>query len=152
MNGTSGSDAAPGGRGAGTDTGPPVIEAVVVVDGEETSYLRSGQGEPTIVVVCADAAERRRLLRLLSSRHRVIAPWPVRADAAGTADGRACWLTGVVDGLGLDRPVVVLSADSAYIAAALTPIDQHRLGGILAGAPDAILVEAVSAAATVRGR
>ena len=125
-----------------TDGG--IIEAVVQVGAQETHYLRCGRGDRVVVVLTADAAERLRLMRHYAGGGRVIAPVPpvlnamapvAVDDAAGAPDdsdrrvnrmpheeeGRAAadWFSGVIDGLGLDRPAVVLAADLAWLAARL---------------------------------
>jgi hypothetical protein len=125
-----------------TDGG--IIEAVVQVGAQETHYLRCGRGDRVVVVLTADAAERRRLMRHYADGGRVIAPVPPLRDAtapvaaggaAGEPDdarrwlawmtqddeGRAAadWIFGVIDGLGLERPAVVLAADLAWLAARL---------------------------------
>lgn len=119
-----------------TDGG--IIEAVVQVGAQETHYLRCGRGDRVVVVLTGDAAERLRLIRLYADSGRVIAPVPPTCDATVAAgapddarrgpgwmaqddDGRAAadWIFGVIDGLGLDRPAVVLAADLAWLAARL---------------------------------
>ncbi|HSJ32727.1 MAG TPA: hypothetical protein VK933_14895 [Longimicrobiales bacterium] len=125
-----------------TDGG--IIEAVVQVGAQETHYLRCGRGDRVVVVLTGDAAERLRLMRHYADGGRVIAPVPPMRDttppvaagrAAGTPDaarrwpgwmaqdddGRAAadWIFGVIDGLGLDRPAVVLAPDLAWLAARL---------------------------------
>lgn len=120
-----------------TDGG--IIEAVVQVGAQETHYLRCGRGDRVVVVLTGDAVERLRLMRLYADGGRVIAPVPPKRDAtvvAGGAagapddarrgpgwmaqddDGRAAadWIFGVIDGLGLARPAVVLAADLAWMA------------------------------------
>lgn len=118
-----------------------IIEAVVQVGAQETHYLRCGRGDQVVVVLTDDASERLRLIRHYAGSGRVIAPVPPllvgtpRVVAGGAADppedagrlpggmvragdGRAAadWIIGVIDGLGLDRPAVVLAADVAWLA------------------------------------
>jgi hypothetical protein len=96
-----------------------IIEAVVQVGAQETRYLRCGRGEQVVVVLAAGEDERLSLMQEYSVAHRVIAPVPwdrsgwrihVGSDAVGS------WLDGVIDGLGLERPTVVLASDVAWMA------------------------------------
>jgi hypothetical protein len=95
-----------------------IIEAVVQVGTDETPYLRCGRGQRVVVVLTGDADERLRLMRHYSGACCVIAPvpdaapWMTPPAAAGAGD----WIGGVVDGLGLARPVVVLAPDLAWLA------------------------------------
>ncbi|HSK19481.1 MAG TPA: hypothetical protein VK912_10080 [Longimicrobiales bacterium] len=115
-----------------------IIEAVVQVGVQETHYLRCGRGDRVVVVLTGDAAERMRLIHHYAGGGRVIAPVPPLGDPirptmaddaagapdaghrwmAGDDDGPAAaeWIVGVIDGLGLDRPAVVLAADLAWLA------------------------------------
>lgn len=105
------------------------LEAVVQVGTEETCYLRCGRG-PVVVAVTTDAAERERMIALLRSECRVIAPVPPSFDAT-TASGAftdpaermASWLRGVIDGLGLVRPQILLSGRLAGLVG-LGPDDE----------------------------
>lgn len=117
-----------------------IIEAVVQVGAQETRYLRCGRGEQVIIVLAAGEDERLRLIGEYAGGHRVIAPvpcdrtgwrihdagglrqWPPSedpgAEAVRDADCRAVssWLCGVIDGLGLERPTVVLARDIEWMA------------------------------------
>lgn len=81
-----------------------VIEAVVQVGEQETPYLRCGRGAP-VVVLATSTAERERLVRLVGTRFRVVAPQP-----PGTTDLSA-WLREVIEGLGLEDPILVTAAE-----------------------------------------
>lgn len=119
-----------------------IIEAVVQVGMQETRYLRCGRGEQVVVVLAAGEEERLRLMREYAAGHRVIAPvpfdrtgWRIHDQAgglkpvgatsveAGAAPVRrpdtsavSSWLCGVIDGLGLQRPTVVLAGDIGWMA------------------------------------
>jgi hypothetical protein len=102
-----------------------VIEAAVQVGSEETRYLRHGRGARVVVVLAEEEAERVRLLERFSGAACVIAPVPSAAarGASGeivlSAAALADWLIGVIDGLGIERPEVVLSRALAGFAPAL---------------------------------
>ncbi|HEX6132401.1 MAG TPA: hypothetical protein VFZ24_00375 [Longimicrobiales bacterium] len=92
-----------------------MIEAVVQVGTSETRYLRCGRGQNAVVVLAEKASERIRLMREIPDGCSVIAPVP---DALPEADAAAfdAWLRGVIDGLGLDTPRIVLSPGMAWLA------------------------------------
>jgi hypothetical protein len=96
-----------------------IIEAVVQVGAQETRYLRCGRGEHVVVVLAAGEDERLSLMQEYSAGHRVIAPVPY--DRSGWrihvgSEAVGIWLDGVIDGLGLERPTVVLASDVAWMA------------------------------------
>lgn len=92
-----------------------IIEAVVQVGARETTYLRCGRGQDAVVVLADTAAERIRLMGTAPDGCCVIAPVP---DALPEADAAAlsAWLCGVVDGLGLEAPRIILSPGMAWLA------------------------------------
>jgi hypothetical protein len=90
-----------------------VIEAAVQVGADVTRYLRCGSGDRVVVVVAGDGEERSRLIARHCGRCRVIAPVIDSAAYAAFPE----WLAGVIEGLGLDQPDVVMAADHADLAA-----------------------------------
>jgi hypothetical protein len=110
-----------------------VIEAVVQVGEAETRYLRRGRGARAVVVLAEDEPERLRLLERFSGAACVIAPVPFvpARHASGahalSAAGLADWLLGVIDGLGIERPEVVLSPALAGLA----PVLARRCGELV---------------------
>ncbi|HEX6309897.1 MAG TPA: hypothetical protein VFZ69_17125 [Longimicrobiales bacterium] len=92
-----------------------MIEAVVQVGTRETRYLRRGRGPHAVVVLAESAGERVRLMREVPGGCCVIAPV---TDTLHDADAAAfdSWLRGVIDGLGLDAPAIVLSPGMAWLA------------------------------------
>ncbi|HEX2167433.1 MAG TPA: hypothetical protein VHG09_09415 [Longimicrobiales bacterium] len=105
-----------------------MIEAVVQVGVLETRYLRCGRGDRGVVVLAGSDEERLTLVRLCNDGRCVVAPIPsehqVRAGTPPTAaadrDSEAAaleiWLRGVIDGLGLERPAVVLGREFTWLA------------------------------------
>jgi hypothetical protein len=87
-----------------------MVEAVVHVGCQETPYVRCGRGRETVVVVTSDPAERTRLVALFTPEYGVVAPLVERSHPGWFEDATSltCWLRGVIDCLGLERPLVVV--------------------------------------------
>lgn len=97
------------GAGAPSPSAPgPLTQAVIHAGGVETPYLRGGRG-PTLLFLGPDrpCREADADLQALAESFRVIAP--LRPPPAGPRDG-ARWIRDIIDGLGLERPVVVAHA------------------------------------------
>jgi hypothetical protein len=88
-----------------------MVRAVVQVGATETVYIRAGRGMPLSVVLASSEPERYRLIARFARNGRVVAP--VLPAAAMTVEE---WLRGVIDGLGLERPAVVLAPELAVLA------------------------------------
>jgi hypothetical protein len=88
-----------------------MVRAVVQVGATETVYIRAGRGMPLSVVLASSEPERYRLIARFARNGRVVAP--VMPAAAMTVEE---WLRGVIDGLGLERPAVVLAPELAVLA------------------------------------
>lgn len=80
------------------------IEAVVQVGARETRYLRCGCG-PSVLVLAVDRAARLRLLERLAGGYRVIAPEPPPPTEAAALQQ---WVRELIEGLGLEQPLVAL--------------------------------------------
>jgi hypothetical protein len=124
------------------------VETVVQVGAEETLCLRQGTG-PVVLLVTTSDDERHRLLPLLAGVRRVIAPVPPVSVTAGLADGgggrgAAEWLRGVLDGLGVWPPALVVSPAFAATAVVLAAADPGALVVVLGG-EDGGLVAALGA-------
>jgi hypothetical protein len=104
----------------------PPVEALIQVGAQKTRYLRGGTG-PTLLLLLdpsAGAVAGSPLFAMLARHFRVIAPLSVptpadpppalgaHIDEDATA-GADRWLIGLLEGLGLDRPVVVAGHDLA---------------------------------------
>jgi len=100
------------------------VEAVLVTGGDEIPYRRAGHGRP-VLLLTPDA----RLFELLARRLRVVQPLDVPGDPASTAWHR--WLQGLVDGLGLDRPALVVDPLLAGPVRRLATIDPDRFGAVV---------------------
>ena len=86
------------------------IEALVQTDGVETTYVRAGAGAPVIVLrACAIPAASDPVIEQLAREFRVFAP---DLCCAENAPNFSEWLRGLIEGLGLEEPRVVVTADS----------------------------------------
>lgn len=106
------------------DRGAGAVEAVLMTGGDEIPYRRAGHGRP-VVLLTRDA----RLFDLLARRVRVVQPLEVPGDPEGTVWHR--WLQGLVDGLGLDRPALVVDPLLAGPARRLAILDPDRFGAVV---------------------
>jgi hypothetical protein len=102
-----------------TDTGGRVFQAIVHVGSQVTPYVCCGRGAP-LLLIAADDAARARLVALLCASYRVVAlaPPALAEEGAFPQDVAAAWLRGVIDGIGLEAPRVLLSPSLAGYAAA----------------------------------
>lgn len=105
---------------------PDVVKAIVQTGTIETEYRRVGRGPATLLLTRVAAPARDDLLRRLSEDRLVIQP--VELAAVGLWEE---WLRGVVDGLGLDRPDLVVDADLADLARGFARRDPGRAGDVL---------------------
>ena len=110
-------------RGGG---GTGLVEAIVQMGSVETAYRRAGRGRPVLLLVDLAQAARDRLFWRLAETAMVVEPalppppgeWPR-------------WLRGVVDGLGLDRPDLVVVESWVPAAEAFAREDPDRAGRIV---------------------
>lgn len=106
--------------------GLDAIEAVVQVGNAETPYRRAGRGAAVLLLSGGAEAERDRVFRWLAGRQLVIEPltrprveeWPT-------------WLPGVVEGLGLERPDLIVTREEVDTVRALTAAHPGWAGGVL---------------------
>ena len=94
-----------------------IVEAVVQAGAAETEYARAGSGRPTVLLLRPSsslaAITADPLFISLSRGLRVVAP------ALTTERELTAWVGDLVDGLGLDRPAVVVDA---AVAGAAVPL------------------------------
>jgi hypothetical protein len=102
-----------------TDTGGRAFQAMVHVGSQVTPYVCCGRGAPLLLIAPDDPA-RARLVALLCASYRVVAlAPPALAEQGAFPQGvAAAWLRGVIDGIGLDAPRVLLGPSLAGYAAA----------------------------------
>jgi hypothetical protein len=110
-----------------------VFEAVVVTGGAETLYRCGGRGPVTAVLLTDRAGFFDELVRAV----RVVEP--LRRPAGPGSPAWQDWLQAVVDGLGLDRPALVVDPALAGAARRLAATDPERFGAVVeATAPAAV--------------
>ncbi len=116
-----------------------MIDAVVQAGGWETRYVRAGRGPQVLILTMAgDGGWAHGLLSALASRFRVYLPERpgLGSDIDIRSEDAAVWLRGVIDGLGLDRPVVVADAELQPMLESFTTTDAELVGRVtLIGAP-----------------
>jgi len=108
-----------------------VFEAVVVIGGAETPYRCGGSGSATVVLL----TDRAGLFDELVHAVRVVEP--LRRLAHPGSPAWQDWLRAVVDGLGLDRTVLVVEPALAGAARRLASIDPDRFGAVVEAATPA---------------
>jgi pimeloyl-ACP methyl ester carboxylesterase len=106
----------------------PCHQAVLVTGATETHYSRTGTGTPLLLLFPCKPADSlgKQLLEGLATRCRVIAP--VRPAGLPLSS----WLRDLIDGLGLDRPYIVVDGSMAGGALGFALVEQERVGGVVA--------------------
>jgi hypothetical protein len=100
-----------------------VVEAVVQAGSHETSYRRAGTGRPVVLLLRAAVPTRADpLFDALAREFRVVAP--ALPDAPLLLD----WVRAVIDGLGLERPALLVDASLAGSLAGVAFSDDDRCG------------------------
>lgn len=103
-----------------------VVEAIVQIGGEETPYRRAGRGRATLLLFAEPPEDRERVFRRLAAEGLVIEPLAIPEPADWPR-----WLRGVVDGLGLDRPDLVVSGALEEGARRFVEEEPDRAGRLL---------------------
>jgi hypothetical protein len=83
-----------------------IVDAVVQSGGLETPYRRGGSGPVVLLLTLRPGESRDRVFARLAGKNRVIEPLSL-PPVSRWPD----WLRGVVDGLGLDRPDLVVDPE-----------------------------------------
>jgi len=104
--------------------------AIVMADGVATQYRRWGAG-PTVVVLGVEP-----VVETLAGSYRVIAPEIPPHLPDPTAAGRARWLSGVFDGLGIEAAVIVTAPAQAEAVALFAAGAPDRVKRVLSAAGD----------------
>lgn len=114
-------------------TGPSstIVEALVEAGGVETRYCRAGRGTPVLLVARAGVEVRgSRTFAELARHGCVIAPEPPDPATTGAGGGPpriADWLRDVIDGLGLERPSLVVDEPFGLDALEFVVTDGERV-------------------------
>jgi pimeloyl-ACP methyl ester carboxylesterase len=110
------------------------IHAIVQTARSETVYRRAGEGAPVLLLEERSGGEDADgVFAALAAGYRVVAPVAsvapdgVRCAAGVDAVDAVAWLRDLIDGLGLDRPIVVADAAFAGHATELALVDPHRV-------------------------
>jgi hypothetical protein len=118
--------------------------AVVQAGHIETGYRRAGLGPTVVLLATTRTAAADQLFHALAGQFRVIQPaWP-----GGLAtENVAGWLRGVIEGLGLDQPLLVVDEGSAAGAHQLKATLPSLTGAVVSIRADiAELIQALHAA------
>lgn len=130
---------------------PRVVEGILHTGSVETPYRRAGRGRTLLLLLHGTTDARAEVFLALSREFRVIDPTPPWAGGEGPrptgdrGEGSAAtgeedpppghqwsaWLLGVVDGLGLDRPALIVDAVRASLIGDLALTDPHRFGPVI---------------------
>lgn len=133
-----------------------IVEAILHTGAVQTPYRRAGRGPPLLLLVRGTTDERAEVFLALAREFRVIDPTPPWPGAEGprptggrgedsTAAGEedpppghewGAWLLGVVDGLGLDRPALIVDPGRASLIGTLAQSDPHRFGPVIVIRPE----------------
>lgn len=105
-----------------------IVEAIVQTADDEIPYRRAGRGRASLLLCEPGRPEREPVFRRLASLGLVVEPLVL--PEPGLADWPR-WLRGIVDGLGLDRPDLVVSAGLVDGARRFLEEDPYRAGALL---------------------
>ena len=130
------------------DAGREVVEAVVWMGGVETPYRRGGDGAFVLLLLPATGVEHDGLFEALAADFRVIAPLRLPHDdgpprKSGSGGPWEAWLRDLIDGLGLDRPPLVVDAALVKEVARCARVDPGRIRAVIptGPAPDRLVAQ-----------
>lgn len=113
------------------------VVATVQAGRVETTYVRAGRGIPVLLVQPGSPATiaRSALFVRLAREFRVIAPilMPERVNDTRVIEGRVPvrdWLRGLLEGLGLERPCLVVASSLSGMLRPFLESDGERLAGV----------------------
>jgi hypothetical protein len=110
----------------GSPASARVVDAVVQSGGVETPYRRGGSGPAVLLLTRRSGEIRDRVFARLAGTNRVIEPLSL-PPVSRWPD----WLRGVVDGLGLDRPDLVVDPELESGVLELLRGDPDRYGRLV---------------------
>ena len=135
----------------------PTVSACLCTRGVDTPYERTGRGPALLFLADSpvESSAARTLIVRLSARHRVFRPDLVPSvwgstEAPAVAPER--WLLDLVEGLGLDRPIVVVESWAASRLRSLLAEDRFgawiEIPDSLSNALVAVIVRRVTASSS----
>jgi pimeloyl-ACP methyl ester carboxylesterase len=107
----------------------PAEEAVLQTGAVETTYTRAGAGKPLLLLFPKGLGDElaTALFTRLAERFKVVAP--VTPEGGQSLSK---WLREVIDGLGLEKPVVVAEETLVGGLLGFALVDPGRVGGVVA--------------------
>jgi pimeloyl-ACP methyl ester carboxylesterase len=108
---------------------PAIIEATVHTPHSATVYRRAGRGAPVLLLAGRQARARleAELMPVLAAHFLAIAPETDGANAAASGAAEAGRLRDLIDGLGLERPSIVVDETFGVAALGFAIADPERV-------------------------
>jgi hypothetical protein len=107
--------------------------AVVQVGTVETGYRRAGRGPSVLLLTTAAPDTADEVFAALAVHFRVIQPaWPAGLSTADVSR----WLRGIIEGLGLERPLLLVDAGSEAGAQQLSATLPSLVGAVVSSRAD----------------
>jgi hypothetical protein len=107
--------------------------AVVQVGTVETGYRRAGRGPSVLLLTTAGPGTADDVFAALALHFRIIQPaWPFGLPTADISR----WLRGIIEGLGLERPLLLVDAGSEAGAYQLTAALPSLVGAVVSSRAD----------------
>jgi hypothetical protein len=102
--------------------------AVVQVGSMETGYRRAGRGQPVLLLTTGAHHAWDEIFTALSKEFRMIQPVEPEALAPGAV---VEWLASIIEGLGLEQPVLLVDEGSAEAAERLVQLHPGLAGAVV---------------------